>query len=343
MNKNRSAAMKRSMPALSVAARPSMSARFVSPMAALLVGALPTGREWLYEAKFDGYRALALKDGANVKLLSRKGNDLTADYPAIRKAVAALTAKSAMIDGEIVAFDDSGRPSFQHLHHRSAKPAAIRYFAFDLLHLNGKDLQAEPLEERRAALKRMVAGSDVQFSEELPGTPDDVIQAVTHVGLEGVVAKRRDSRYEPGKRSGSWQKFKVQLRQEFVIGGYKPEHANFQSIVVGYYENRKLRFAARVRAGFTAAQRAALFELLRPLKAETCPFTDLPSSRTGHWGEGITAEDMKILKWVKPRLVAEIAFTEWTRDGNLRHSAFVGLRNDKDPRNVVREQSAETH
>ena len=309
-------------------------------MAALLVDALPTGDEWLYEAKFDGYRALALKNGASVKLLSRKGNDLTADYPAIQRAVAALKVKSALIDGEIVAFDESGRPSFQQLHHRSAKPAAIRYFAFDLLHLDGKDLQAQPLEERRATLQKMLRGSAVEFSAELPGDAADVVQAVTEVGLEGVVAKRRDSKYEAGKRSGVWQKFKVQLRQEFVIGGYKPENRNFQSIVVGYYENRKLRFAARVRAGFTTTQRAALFELLRPLKVEKCPFTDLPSSRTGHWGEGVTVEDMKILKWVKPTLVAEIAFTEWTRDGNLRHSAFVGLRTDKDARDVVREHPA---
>jgi bifunctional non-homologous end joining protein LigD len=311
--------------------------RFIEPMAALLVDALPTGDEWLYEAKFDGYRALAVKNGASVKLLSRKGNDLTADYPAIRQAVAAVKAKSALIDGEIVAFDESGRPSFQHLHHRSAKPAAIRYFAFDLLHRDGKDLLAKPLEERRAMLQKILRASDVEFSAELPGDAADVVQAVTEVGLEGVVAKRRDSKYEAGKRSGVWQKFKVQLRQEFVIGGYKPENRNFQSIVVGYYENKKLRFAARVRAGFTAAQRAALFELLRPLRVERCPFTDLPSSRTGHWGEGVTAEDMKILKWVKPTLVAEIAFTEWTRDGNLRHSAFVGLRADKDARDVVRE------
>ncbi len=316
-----------------------MSVRFVQPMAASLVDALPTGDEWLYEAKFDGYRVLALKDGSTVKLLSRKGNDLTADYPAIRSAVSGLNAKAIIIDGEVVAFDEAGRPSFQHLHHRSAKPAAIRYFAFDLLHLNGKDLQGEPLTVRREALRKIVAGSDVVFSSELPGAPDDVIQAVADVGLEGIVAKRRDSRYEPGKRSGVWQKFKVKLRQEFVIGGYKPENRNFQSIVVGYYENKKLRFAARVRSGFTPSQRAGLFEVLRPLRIGECPFTDLPSTRTGHWGEGVTVEDMKVLKWVKPTLVAEIAFAEWTRDGNLRHSAFVGMRTDKNARAVVRERS----
>ena len=315
-----------------------MSVRFIQPMAALLVDALPVGDDWLYEAKFDGYRAMALKNGARVQILSRKGNDLTADYPAIREAVSEIAAKSVMVDGEIVAFDEAGRPSFQHLHHRSAKPAAIRFFVFDLLHLNGKDLQGEPLSSRRTMLQKVVAGTEVEFSAELPGSPEDVVQAVAEVGLEGVVAKRRDSKYESGKRSGAWQKLKVQLRQEFVIGGYKPENRNFQSIVVGYYENKKLRFAGRVRAGFTAAQRAALFELLRPLKIDACPFTDLPSSRTGHWGEGVTAEDMKKLRWVKPKLVAEIAFTEWTRDGNLRHSAFVGMRTDKDARTVVRER-----
>ena len=317
-----------------------MSVRFVPPMAALLVNALPAGDEWLYEAKFDGYRAMALKDGAHLKILSRKGHDLTSDYPAVRDAVAALEAKSVVLDGEIVAFDESGRPSFQHLHHRSARPSAIRYFAFDLLHLNGKDLLQTPLADRRVALQKIIEASDVVFSAELSGTADAVIEAVTQVGLEGIVAKRRDSRYEAGKRSGVWQKFKVHKRQEFVIGGYKPESTSFQSIVVGYYENRALRFVARVRAGFTAAQRAALSELLRPLKTEKCPFADLPSSRTRHWGEGVTPDDMKVLKWVKPKLVAEIAFTEWTRDGNLRHSAFVGLRRDKDPRTVVREDPA---
>lgn len=179
-----------------------MSVRFIQPMAAALVDALPTGGGWLYEAKFDGYRAIALKDGAKVRLLSRKGNDLTADYPAVKAAVAALQSRTAIIDGEVVAFDEAGRPSFQHLHHRSAAPAAIQYFAFDLLHLNGKELQSEPLIVRRGALRNMITGSNVVFSAELPGSSDDVVRAVAEVGLEGVVAKRRDSRYEPGKRSG---------------------------------------------------------------------------------------------------------------------------------------------
>jgi bifunctional non-homologous end joining protein LigD len=201
-------------------------------------------------------------------------------------------------------------------------------------------LKDRHLQDRRKQLAAVIRGSDVEFSEELPGTPDEVVQAVAQVGLEGVVAKRRDSRYEPGRRSGVWQKFKIRNRQEFVIGGYKPENKNFQSIVVGYYEGGKLRFAGRVRAGFSPAQRVALYELLRPLQIEQCPFADLPTGKTGHCGEGVTEEDMKVLKWVKPKLVVEIAFTEWTRDGHLRHSAFVVLRDDKKAREVVRERPA---
>jgi bifunctional non-homologous end joining protein LigD len=310
---------------------------FVPPMAAALVSELPVGDQWLYEAKFDGYRAIAIKDGAAVRILSRRGNDLSKDYPAVVAGLRQLAASSATLDGEIIAFDEDGRPSFQQLQHRAAARSSIRYFVFDLLFLNGEDLTVLSLEDRRQRLPALLRSTSIEFSHELPGAVDDVIQAVAQVGLEGIVAKRRDSRYEAGKRSGAWQKFKLKHRQEFVIGGYKPESRSFQSLVVGYYENRTLRFAGRVRAGFTPAQRTALFERLKPLQVEQCPFADLPSARTGHWGEGVTAEDMKVLKWVRPRLVVEIAFTEWTRDGHLRHSSFVGFRPDKRPSEVVRE------
>lgn len=306
-------------------------------MAAALADELPTGRDWMYEAKFDGYRAIAIKEDTRVRILSRKGNDLSKDYPGVLSTLAGLRAKTAVVDGEIVAFDALGRPSFQELQHRGAMRTAIRYFAFDLLHLNGKDLKDMPLEGRRRELAEVVRGSGVEFSEELPGTADEVVQAVAQVGLEGVVAKRRNSRYEPGKRTGAWKKFKLQHRQEFVIGGYKSENRNFQSLVVGYYEGKQLRFAGRVRAGFTSGQRSAVFERLKPLTADRCPFADLPTGKTSHWGEGVTEDDMKLLKWVRPRLVAEIAFTEWTRDGHLRHSAFVAVRDDKRASEVVRE------
>jgi DNA ligase D-like protein (predicted ligase) len=310
---------------------------FIVPMAAALVDLLPAGEEWLYEAKFDGYRAIAVKDQVKVRLLSRRGNDLSRSYPAVVAAVGKLRAVSAVLDGEIVAFGEDGRPSFQHLQHRAATTGAIRYFAFDLLHIDGEDLTNTALSERRRLLAPLIRGSGVEFSDELPGTRDQVVQAVAQVGLEGVVAKRRDSRYEPGQRSGVWQKFKLQHRQEFVVGGFKPEGRSFQSLVVGYYERRRLRFAARVRAGFTPAQRSVMFELLKLLRLDRCPFADLPTGKTGHWGEGVTEEDMKNLRWVTPKLVVEIAFTEWTRDGHLRHSAFVALREDKKATEVVRE------
>ena len=291
----------------------------------------------MYEAKFDGYRALAIKNDADVRLISRKGHDLTRDYRSVQRAVSELPVRAAVIDGEIVAFDEEGRPSFQQLQHRGGRAGTIRYFAFDLLHLEGTDLLSQPLENRKNQLQKLLRGSGVEFSDELPGTPEQVLHAVAAVGLEGVVAKRRDSRYEPGRRSGVWQKFKLQHRQEFVVGGYKPEGRNFQSLVVGYYEAARLRFAGRVRAGFTPALRIALFDRLKPIEQKACPFADLPTGSASHWGEGVTEQDMLVLKWVKPSLVVEIAFTEWTREGHLRHSSFLGVREDKKPREVVRE------
>jgi len=313
--------------------------RFIDPMAATLVSALPEGDEWLYEPKFDGYRAIVLKDGAAVRILSRKGNDLTSDFPSVATAVGKLGARQSAVDGEIVAFDEQGRPSFQQLQHRSAKGTAIRLFAFDLLHLDGIDLLKQPLDKRKAQLEIVLRGSGLEYTSELPGAADVVIQAVSQVGLEGVVAKRRDSLYEPGLRSRAWLKFKLQSRQEFVIGGYKPEESSFQSLVVGYYDGKQLRFAGRVKAGFTGAQKAAVYQRIRNLEIASCPFSDLPTGKTSHWGEGVTEDDMKKLKWLKPALVAEIAFTEWTRDGHLRHSSFAGLREDKSASDVVRESA----
>jgi DNA ligase D-like protein (predicted ligase) len=306
-------------------------------MAATLVAELPEGDAWLYEAKLDGYRALALKDADRVRLFSRRGNDLTRSYQAVEHAVRQLRAEAALIDGEIVAFDEHGYPSFQQLQNRTSRRTVIRYFAFDLLHLDGEDLTRAPLGERKRRLASLLRGSEVEFSESLPGTAAKVIEAVTRVGLEGVVAKRRDSRYEPGKRSHAWQKLKLGHRQEFVIGGYKPENTNFQSLVVGYYEGKTLKFAGRVRAGFTPALRHTVFERIKTLEVPSCLFADLPSGRTGRWGEGVTAQDMTILKWVKPKLVAEFSFVEWTDHGHLRHVRFLGLRDDKIPREVRRE------
>jgi bifunctional non-homologous end joining protein LigD len=298
---------------------------------------LPSGADWSYEVKWDGYRAQVVKNGAAVSLASRNLKDITRQFPAIAQAGSRVSAKTAVLDGEIVALDPDGRPSFQALHHASLEGLSLVYYAFDLLHRDGRDLMRLPLDERRAALREVVDGSGVLLSEPLPGTADQIGAAIRALGLEGVVAKRRRSTYTPGRRSDSWIKVRFAKRQEFVVGGYKPNATTFDSLLVGYYEGTKLMYAGKVRNGFTPAIRQQLFERLRPLETRRCPFANLPTSRSSHWGEGITAEEMKTLRWVKPKLVVEVSFAEWTRDGSLRHAAFIGLRDDKAPRAVVRE------
>jgi bifunctional non-homologous end joining protein LigD len=304
-------------------------------MLATAAAKLPSGADWTYEVKWDGYRTLALKDGGRVVLLSRNLKDATAQYPAVTQAVARVRADSALLDGEIVALDERGRPSFQALHHHEARRLA--YYVFDLLHVNGRDLMKRPLHERRTALAGILDATSLPRSEPLPGTPAQIERAVRGLHLEGVVAKRRNSVYEPGRRSAAWVKVKFNRRQEFVIGGFKPNATNLESLVVGYYEGRKLSFAGRVRAGLTPHVRAEIFRLIAPDHVSRCPFVDLPSSKSGHWGEGVTAEDMLELRWVTPRVVVEVSFVEWTRDGALRHSSFVGIRTDKRPIEVHRE------
>jgi len=212
----------------------SSSPAFIEPMAALVVEALPEGEQWIYEVKFDGYRALLLKDGGHVQIRSRNDNNLTATYPTITAAASRLKADTVLLDGEIVALDAKGRPSFQALQHRSAhRDYAIVFYAFDLLHLNGETLTRLPLVERRKRLPNVVKGSGILLSEPLRGTSAQVIQAVSQLGLEGIVAKRMDSRYDARQRSGAWVKLKLEKQQEFVIGGYRPGNHGVDELLVG--------------------------------------------------------------------------------------------------------------
>jgi bifunctional non-homologous end joining protein LigD len=312
---------------------------FIKPMAAQVVRRLPEGGEWMYELKFDGYRALILKNGTSIQIRSRNEKDLTSMYPAIHTAGLDLSARTAVIDGELLAVDAGGRPSFQALQHRSAYPDhSILFYAFDLLHLDGRRLTGLTLTERRQHLARVVGDSDVRLSEELPGAAADVIEAVRGLGLEGIIAKRRDSRYLAGHRTDAWQKLKLERQQEFVIGGYRPGPHGVDALLVGVYDALgSLHYTGYVRAGFTPHLRREVFTRLRAIHVTRCPFVDLPNSKTSHWGGGITVEQMAQMQWVKPALVTQVRFVEWTADDHLRHAAFVGLRLDKRPREVRRE------
>jgi bifunctional non-homologous end joining protein LigD len=312
---------------------------FIKPMKATAVTELPEGDEWLYEVKWDGYRALALTHGDDVRLLSLKEKNLTSDFPDVVEAVRGISADTAVIDGEVVAIDAKGCPSFQALQNRAStgRDWQILYYAFDLLNLEGENYTNKPLEERKAKLRELLKGSAVRYNAELTGSADAVLKAIRAAGLEGVVAKQRDSLYRAGTRVTTWLKFKIDKSQEFVIGGYKPDAGSFQSILAGYYDGKKLLFAGKVRQGFNPASRRRLLESMRPLLTDKCPFDNLPSSRKSHFGEGITIDEMKELCWLKPKLVAQIAFTEWTDYGLLRHATFHGLREDKQPTEVTRE------
>src|SRR6188474_853771 len=317
-----------------------VSPAFVTPMAAQVVKRLPEGDDWVYELKFDGYRTLVIKDGHRVELRSRKDKDLTGMYRGIAAAGLRLNADQVVVDGEIVALDAQGSPSFQALQHRGSHPGhQIVFYAFDLLHLDGKDLTGQPLLKRRPRLARVLDGSSLLSSQELPGTPAAIVEAVRGLGLEGVIAKRKGSLYQPGERSDAWQKLKLENQQEFVIGGYRPGGNGIDALLVGYSDATGLRFAGKVRAGFVPYLRREVAKVLKPLHTDDCPFIDLPNSKSSRWGGGVTADEMREMQWVRPELVAQVRFVEWTAEGRLRHAAFLGLRSDKSAREVRRESA----
>ena len=315
--------------------------KFVSPMLATLVRTLPEGPEWEYELKLDGYRLQAIKDGYQVRLYSRRGNDFTKKFAPIAARVSKIEAAASFIlDGEAVSVDAQGKPSFQMLQNRGSLPPgwSLVYYAFDLLHLNGKDLKNSPLGERRALLEKLIVNSGVLLAGSLPGTLSQIIQAVKEHGLEGVVAKRLDSKYRAGERSNHWLKLPLKPGQEFVIGAYRMDGQRLELLLVGYFESGKLLFAGKVHQGLNPAIRAMLLRTLSPLRTDKCPFENLPTSRAGHWGEGVTGEEMGDYVWLRPATVAQIKFVEWTKGDVLRHAEFVSLREDKEPEEVVREK-----
>jgi bifunctional non-homologous end joining protein LigD len=308
-------------------------------------GTLPARDEgWAYEMKWDGIRALAfVRDGA-VRMVSRTGRDVTFVYPELAGMAAALGVTDAVLDGEIVAFGDSDWPEFEAIQQRMnissaaqarilATQVPVSYLAFDVLWLDGKPLVDRPYSERRRLLDGLnLQGGNWQAPPAFIGEAGADVQAVSREhNLEGVMAKRLQSRYEPGRRSSSWLKIKNRRRQEVVIGGWKPGEGGraggIGSLLVGVQEADGLAFSGHVGTGFTQQTLRMLAGKLAPLSRDTSPF-----------GKAVPPEDARFARWVEPVLIAEIVFSDWTKSGRLRAASYKGLRDDKDPAEVVREQ-----
>jgi bifunctional non-homologous end joining protein LigD len=309
----------------------------IALMLATLTDRRDFGDDWLLERKFDGERCLARKDGGEVRLESRTGKDLSGTYPEVRAAVAAQRARDMLLDGEVVAYD-AEQTSFTRLQQRLGvrEPSAelvaafpVVYCVFDLLEVDGDDLTDRPLLERRARLAREVRPeAGVQLSEAWRGDSERRFAEACRSGWEGLIAKRAAAPYLRG-RSKEWLKLKCAWAQEFVVGGYTDpagSRTDFGALLVGYYEDGRLRYAGKVGTGYSAATLSELGARLRRLETQGSPFVDArPIPRGTHW--------------TRPELVAQIGFAEWTRDGRLRQPRFLGLRDDKRAAEVVRELS----
>jgi bifunctional non-homologous end joining protein LigD len=305
-----------------------------SPQLATLASEAPEGDDWLHEIKLDGYRILAFVAGGRVRLQSRNGLDWSARFPQVVRAVHKLPMKDAVIDGEVVALRPDGTSDFQQLQNvmRSKEPANIAYFAFDLPFYAGNDLRALPLAERKSVLAGLLAGAGsgvVRFSEHFRGDGENVLKHACGLGLEGIVSKRADAPYE-SRRSATWLKVKCSSRQEFIIAGWTdPRGARhgFGSLLLAHHDAEgRLVYSGKVGTGFNNALLAGLSRRLRAIERRSHPL-DLPPPQSQTRGA----------HWVRPAIVVEIEFTEWTKDGRLRHPSFVGLREDKAPAKVVRE------
>jgi DNA ligase D-like protein (predicted ligase) len=314
-----------------------VKAEFIESMECLPVTKLPDGPEWTYEIKLDGFRLEAVKNSGDVTLYSRRKNVLNEKFPYIAAALADLP-DATVIDGEVVALDHAGRSDFQLLQNFRSAEKQIHYYAFDILIHRGKVLTGLPLAERREILARVLKPNEhISVSAFETRSAQHMLKFVKQHGLEGAIAKRSDSLYEAGKRTGSWSKHRINLGQEFVIGGYTPGSQGFDALIIGFYRGKDLIYAARVRAGFIPATRREVFAQIKHLKTAKCPFVNLPELTEGRWGQGLTAEKMKDCVWLKSEAVVRIDFLEWTGADHLRHTKFIAMRDDKDPHKVVRE------
>jgi bifunctional non-homologous end joining protein LigD len=312
---------------------------FIEPMECLAVSKLPKDSNFLWEIKLDGYRAVAVMSQTGLTLFSRRGKSFNRQFPGIVDALASLP-EGTVVDGELVAIDENGRPDFNLLQNFRAEASRIHYYVFDLLCWQGRDFTRLALIERRALMKGFLVVEDkrIRIVDYVAATPHDLLAAVREQRLEGIIGKQKDSYYQPGKRSGAWIKYRVNRGQEFVIGGYFPGPHGIDSLIVGYYDGDKLMYVARTRNGFVPASRRQVFSKLKHLVTPDCPFVNLPETRRSRFGEELNAEKMKKAVWLKPQVVAQIEFLEWTGANRLRHSKFVRLREDKNPQSVIKEE-----
>src|SRR5207237_6737168 len=308
--------------------------RTLEPMKAQLVDAPFDDHRWLVEVKWDGIRLVSFIDNGKVSLQTRAGRIVDDEYPQLQAVSRLVKAEQAVLDGEIVALDEEGRPSFQLLQNRGKEPHPMQYVVFDIVYLDGQRLFRVPLEDRKRLRRDIVHDSGLlKYSDHVPGQGTDFFKAAQQKRLEGIVAKLRDSAYQPGVRSSAWLKIKAVLQQEVVIGGFTEPRASrkyFGALLVGVYEDGKLVYTGHVGGGFDEKTLAELYQLMKPLIVKSPPFSGPPP----HANEKPT--------WVKPKLVVEVKFSEWTRDGVMRQPVFLGLRDDVDPREVRRELPGDT-
>ncbi|HEX7005508.1 MAG TPA: non-homologous end-joining DNA ligase [Alphaproteobacteria bacterium] len=301
---------------------------FTEPELATLVDTPPEGERWIHETKYDGYRCLLAVGGREVVCYSRSGLDWTDKFASLVEPARKLPVSSALIDGEAAVLDQNGVSSFSLLQDALRTGAPVLYFAFDLLAQDGANLRHLPLIERKRRLREILGRGRgrLRFSVHIAGNGGEILRQLCAAGFEGIVSKRKDSAYRSG-RGRDWLKTKCGKRQEFVIGGWtaSSRRRGFRSLLLGYFERGRLKYAGRVGTGFDADTLAELSARLERLKTRRCPFDDVPRSvaRTAHW--------------VRPTLVAEIAFAGFTGDGIVRHGSFIGLRADKLAKAVTKE------
>jgi bifunctional non-homologous end joining protein LigD len=308
------------------------------PELATLTGSPPAGREWLHEIKFDGYRILASLDRGRVELTSRNGKDWTARFPEIARAVAELPVRDALLDGEVVALDAAGASSFRRLQEAlgAGRTRGLVYQAFDLLGLDERDLARAPLVERKRSLADLLARLDaratvLRYTDHVDGDGPALFAEACKLGLEGIVSKRAASTYRGG-RTGQWLKIKCTQHEELVVGGFTEPagvRAGFGALLLGAWSEGRLTYVGKVGTGFSARQLGELSVLLGERETATCPFAPPPRSR-------------RDVRWVKPDLVAEVEFSEWTRAGVLRQPSFRGLREDRDAAEIDLDRLAST-